>query len=128
VTRQCDIVLLDYYSPEHHLMLDGVITTVYKNTRQGETWEIPGYATKLVEVRKFYADNTSEWHVARIHGGKHTFVPFAIEDGGRLGAHAHAFLRTLAERAVRQGQRSRAPLRDPSGTVLLSDGATQVSL
>ena len=81
-----------------------------------------------MEIRKFYADKTSERPDAKIHGGKHTLVPFAIEDGGRLGAHAQAFLRTLAERVARQGRRSRAPSRDPSGSVLRSEGATQVSL
>jgi hypothetical protein len=66
--------------------------------------------------------------MARIHGGLHTLVPFAVEDGGRLGAHAQAFFRALAERAVRQGRRSRPPMCDPSGAVVRSDGATQVSL
>jgi hypothetical protein len=81
-----------------------------------------------VEERKFYADKASEWHVARIHGGRHILISFAVEDGGRLGAHAEAFLHTLAEWAVRQGRRIRAQLRDPGGNVLRSDGATQVSL
>jgi len=83
-----DIVVLDYHAPGKHLMLDGVVTTVYMNTRQKETGEIPGYAAKLVEDMKFYANKTSERLVARIHGGLHTLVPFAVEDGGRLGAHA----------------------------------------
>jgi hypothetical protein len=77
-----------------HLLLDGVVTTVYKNTKQRETREIPGYAVKLVEDRKLYADKTSKRPVARIHGGLHTLVPFAVEDGGRLGAHAQSFLRS----------------------------------
>jgi len=77
---------------------------------------------------KFYADKTSEWPVAMIHGGEHTLVSFAIEDGGRMGAHAHAFIGTLAERDVQPGRRSRALARDPGGSVLRSDGATQVSL
>jgi hypothetical protein len=81
--------------------LDGVVTTLYKNTRQRETREIPGYATKLAEDKKFYADKISERLAAKIHGGRRTLVPFAIEDGGRLDAHAQAFLRSLAERAVR---------------------------
>ena len=127
-SRPGDIVVLDYHSPGRHLLLDGVVTSVYRNTRQKETSEIPGYAAKLVEDRKFYADKTSERPVARIHGGLHTLVPFAVEDGGRLGAHAQAFLRTLAERAVSQGRRSRPALCDPSGTILRGDGATQVSL
>ncbi len=83
---------------------------------------------KLVEDKKLYTDMTTERPEARIHGGLHTLVPFAVEDGGRLGAHAQAFLRTLAERAVRQGRRSRLPVYDPSGAVGRGDGATQVSL
>ena len=58
----------------------------------------------------------------------HTLVPFAVEDDGRLGAHAHAFLRSLVERVVRQGKRSRSPARDPGENILRSDGATQGSL
>ncbi len=109
-SRHGDIVVLDYHAPGMHLLLDGVVTTVYQNTRQREIGEIPGYVAKRVEDRKFYADKSSERPVARIHGGLHTLVPFAVEDGGRLGAHAQAFLRILAERAVRQGRRSRPPL------------------
>ena len=127
-SRPSDIMLLDYHALERHLLLDGVVTTAYMNTRQRETREIPGYAAKLVEDRKFYADEVSERPVAKIHGGRHTLVPFAVEDGGRLGAHAQAFLRSLVERAVRQGRRSRAQTRGPGKTVLMSDGATQVSL
>jgi len=99
-TRPSDIMVLDYHARVHHLLLDGVVTTACRNTRQRETGEIPGYASKLVEDMKFYADTISKRPVARIPGGKHTLVPFAIEDGCRLGAHAQALLRTLAERDV----------------------------
>jgi hypothetical protein len=121
-------VVLDYHAPGRHLLPDGVVTTVYRNTRQRETREVPGYAAKLVEDRKFYADKSSERLVARVHGGLHTLVPFAVEDGGRMGAHAHSFLRTLAERNVRHGRKSRLSSLDPSGIVVRGDGATQVSL
>ncbi len=127
-TRPGDIVVLDYHALGRHLLLDGVVTSVYRNTRQRETGDIPGFAAKLVEDRKFYADKTFGRPVARIHGGLHTPVPFAVEDGGRLGAHAQAFLRVLAERAVRQGRRSHPPMCDPSGAVVRGDGATHVSL
>ena len=128
-TRPCDIVVLEYYARGRHLLLDGVVTIVYRNTRQRVTGEIPGYAVKLMEDRKFYADKTSARHIAKIHGGMmHTLLPFAVEDGGRLGAHAHAFLRSLAERVVRQGRGSRFPARDPIGNILRSDWASQVSL
>ncbi len=127
-TRPGDIVVLDYHAPGRHLLLDRVVTTVHRNTKQRETGEILGYAAKLVEERKLYADNTSERPVARMHGGLHTLVPFAVEDGGRLGAHAQSFLRSLAERAVRASRRSRPPQHDPCGSVVRSDGATHVSL
>jgi len=52
MTRPGDIVVLDT-APGRHLLLDGVVTTVYRNTRQRETGVIPGYAAKLVEDRKF---------------------------------------------------------------------------
>jgi hypothetical protein len=120
------MVVPDYHAPGRHFLLDDVVTIAYINTRQRETREIPGYAAKLLEDRKFYADKTSERPAAKFHGGRHTLVPFAVEDGGRLGAHAQTFLRSLAEHVVRQC-RSRAHARDPNGTVLRSDGATHVS-
>ena len=76
----------------------------------------------------FYVEKSSERPVARIHGGLHTLVPFAVEDGGRLGAHAQAFLRTLAERTIRQGRKSRPSSLDPSGIVVHGAGATHMSL
>ena len=87
-TRPMDIVVLDYHAPGKHLLLDGVVTTAYKNTRQRETNTIHGYAIMMVEDLKLYADKISKRSVARTHGGRHTLVPFAVEDGGRLGAHA----------------------------------------
>ena len=69
MTRPGDILVLEFYAPGHHLVLDGVVTSAYRNTRQRETGEIPGFASKLVEDMKFYADKTSEWPVAMIHGG-----------------------------------------------------------
>jgi hypothetical protein len=93
-----------------------------------ETMTTHEYASKLVKGMKLYADKISERHVAKIHGERHTLVPFAVEDGGRLGAYAHSFLLSLSERAVRQGRKSRTPSRDSSGAILRSDGATQVSL
>jgi len=82
---------------------------------------ILGYAAKLVEFRTLYDDRISERLDAKIHGGRHTLVQFAVEDGGWLGAHA------LSVRAVRKGRRSRNPSRDPRGGIR-SDGPPQVSL
>ena len=111
-----------------HLLLDGVVTTIYRNTRHRETMTIHGYASKLVEYKKLYADKISERHVAKIHGGRHTLVPFAVVDGGRLGAHAQSFQRSLVERAVHQCRKSRTPSRDPCGVIRRNDGVTHVSL
>ena len=65
--------------------------------------KIPGHAAKLAEDRKFDADKAAATPVSSVFGGDHVLVPFAMEDGGRLGAHALAFLRSLAEHAVSQG-------------------------
>ena len=57
---------------------------------------VPGYAAKQVEDMKFLADRTSSQPISTLHGGPHILIPFAIEDGDSLGAHAHALLRALA--------------------------------
>ncbi len=54
---------------------------------------------------KFLADRTSTQPISTIHGGPHILVPFAVEDGGRLGAHAHALLRALATAALIKGMK-----------------------
>ena len=84
--------MLDYTAPGNHLLLDGVDITEYMNTRHWETRGIPGYAAKQVEDTKFYADKSSKRPVTRIHGGRHTLVHFAMEDGGRLPRGTRAIL------------------------------------
>jgi hypothetical protein len=57
-----------------------------------------------VEDRKFYADRTSHQPIAVVHVGPHVLlVPFSVEDGGRLGAHALALLTVLATVALEKG-------------------------
>ncbi len=46
------------------------------------------------------ADRTSRQPIAASHGGPHVMVPFAIEDGGKLGAHTQALLRAMATFAL----------------------------
>ena len=46
---------------------------------------------KSKDGKKFYTDKVSIPVVWEAHGNSHAFVPFVIEDGGRLVAHAHAF-------------------------------------
>ena len=65
---------------------------------------IPGHVAKMAEdIKKFKAGEYSSQPVSCKHGGDHVPVPFAMEDGGRFGAHALAFFGSLAEHAVSQG-------------------------
>ena len=104
-SRPGDLVALDFFGPGRHLLLDAVVTTIYRNAIMDKASKIPGHAAKLAEDRKFDADKASVTPVSSVFGGDHVLVPFAMEDGGRFGAHALAlaFLRSLAEHAVSQG-------------------------
>ena len=99
-----DIVALDFFADGRHLVIDAVMTTVYRNTVLEKVATIPGYASKQAEDRKFLADRISRQPISVIHGGPHILVPFAIEDGGRLGAHAQALLRALATTTLTKGR------------------------
>ncbi len=61
------------------------------------------FAAKKVDT-KFKADQTSANPVSTANGGRHMFVPFAIEDGGMIGANGHVVLRMLVEHAVSKGK------------------------
>ena len=104
-TSHGDVVVLDFFVEGRHLVIDVVVTTVYRNTILRHATSIPGYAAKQAEDRKFLADQASTQPIAAIHGGPHILVPFPIEDGGRLGAHALALLRALATLAMDKGRR-----------------------
>ena len=103
-TRPGDLVVLDFADGGRHLIIDGVVTTVYKNTILPRVASIPGFAGKQVEDKKFKADADSSHLVSISHGGRHRFVPFAMEDLGRIGAHGQATLRMLAEYVVAKGK------------------------
>jgi hypothetical protein len=82
------VVALDFFAYGRHLVIDAVITTVYKNTILRQVAEVPGYVARQAEDMKFYADRTSSQTIASVHDGQHVLIPFAMEDGGRQGAHA----------------------------------------
>ncbi len=82
-----------------------MVTTIYRNNILKNASTILGYAAKQAEDRKFQADRASLQPIAAIHGGPHVFVPFAMEDGGRLGAHALALLRAMTIVALDKGRR-----------------------
>jgi hypothetical protein len=95
---------MDFAEGGRHLIIDGVETNVYKNTVLQKVATIPGFAAKQTEDKKFKADADSSHPVVVHHGGRHRFIPFAMEDGGRIGAHGQATLRMLAEYAVAKGR------------------------
>jgi hypothetical protein len=102
-SRPGDEVALDFFADGRHLVIDAVMTTVYMNTALEKAATVPGFAAKQAEDRKLRADRSSQ-PISAAHGGPHVLVPFAIEDGGRMGAHAQALLRSLALAALAKGR------------------------
>ena len=103
-SRPGDVVALDFFADGRHLVIDAVMTIVYRNATLEKVATVPGFAAKQAEDRKFRADKTSSQPISAAHGGPHILVPFAVEDGGRLGAHAQALLRALASTALANGR------------------------
>jgi hypothetical protein len=99
------VIVLDFFVEGRHRVVEAVVTTVYRNTILKHAATIHGYATKQAKDKKFQADRASTQPITAIHGGPHILVPFAMEDGGRLGAHALALLRALAIVALEKGRR-----------------------
>ncbi len=95
-TRTRDSVVLDFAVEGRHLILDGVVTTVFRICISFRVAVVPGYVAKRVEEKNFKAESDSLRPLASIVGGRHILIPFAMEDGGRLGAHAQAALKRLA--------------------------------
>ncbi len=87
---------LDFFAERRYLVIDVVVTTCYRNTIVKGDASVPDLAPKHAEVRKFYAGRVSTQPIVAIHGGPRVMVPFVMEDGGHLGAHALALLRALA--------------------------------
>jgi len=104
-SRLGDMGVLDFFADGRHLVIDAVVTTIYKNTIIQRVVSIPGYAAKQAKDRKLLADRTSAQPIARVHGVPHVVVPFAIENGGRLGAHSLALRRVLATVVLEKGRR-----------------------
>jgi hypothetical protein len=113
-SRPGDVVVLDFFQDGQHLLINAVVTTVYRNTVLQQVSTVPGFVAKQAEDRKFYAYKSSTDPVASINGGPHVLVPFSLEDGGRLGAHAQALLRSFATIATEKGRRPPLSYRDSS--------------
>ena len=99
-SRPGEVVALDFFADGRHLVIDAVMTTVYMNTVLENVATIPSVGAKQAENRKFLADKTYTQPISMVHGGPHILIPLAIEDGGRLGEHAQALLRSLATTAL----------------------------
>ena len=85
-SRPGNVVVLDFYGLGRHLVIDAVISTVYRNTIFSATSLIPGHMAKLAEDTRSFekADELSSLPVSCKHGGDHVLVPFAMEDAGTL--------------------------------------------
>ncbi len=68
-SRSGDIIALDFFADGRHLVIDAVMTTVYKNTILKKVATIPGYVAKQAEDRKFMADKISRQPISTINGG-----------------------------------------------------------
>jgi len=67
-TRPSDVGVLNLFVYGRHLVLDAVVTSVYRNFVLSKVSSIPGYATKQVEDRKIHADKISVHPIAIVHG------------------------------------------------------------
>jgi hypothetical protein len=52
-SRPGDVVALDFFADGRHLVIDTVMTTVYRNTALERVATIPRFAAKQAEDRKF---------------------------------------------------------------------------
>jgi hypothetical protein len=68
------VVVLEFFAEGRHLVVDAVVTTVYRNTIGTNASTIRGYDAKQDEDRKFLADRASSQPIAEIHGGPHVLV------------------------------------------------------
>jgi hypothetical protein len=95
---------MDNYHLDTHLLLDEVVTLVNINKR------ILGLAVKQAENRKSYVDKSSIVLGLVTYSYRHILASFVIEYGGRLAAHAHAFLLGMSTKVVQDGRHSRRSL------------------
>ncbi len=54
-SRPGGLVVLDFTAPGRHLILDGVVTAVYKNSVLSRVAMVPGFAAKKMEDTNFKA-------------------------------------------------------------------------
>ena len=107
--RPGDVAALNYRVTGQHLLVDVSITASGRAALL-DHMDTPGYAAatqELAKLGKYRSPSARTPHQpAPPHGFiyRHRFVPFVLEDGGRLGEHARALLVELAMRAAQQGK------------------------
>ena len=68
-SRPGNVVTLDFFADGRHLVIDAVITTVYRNTDLQQVVDVPGYAAKQAKNMTLCSDKTSSQPIASVHGG-----------------------------------------------------------
>ena len=97
-------MLLNYFAPGRHLMLDVSVAMVLRESATTRaTAPLPGWAALAAEKTKFREDADRRAHEGA-HGrlSRFTLVPFVMEESGRFGLQALAFLRDFNGWARRQ--------------------------
>ena len=93
--RPSDILIRNFNGSGKHLLVDVACTSAFCNTAlKGNRWKDPGSQARSLESTKI---NAVLGHRITMRG-TWDYVPFIMEDGGRPGAHANAFLAALAKR------------------------------
>jgi len=113
--RPGDVTVIGYAGVSRHLVIDVSVAHVCTTSNQRSAWSTPGASARLVEdskVRSYRGDCEARGH---------RFVPFVVEDGGRVGGQATALLDELAVRAAmipRAGSWTEVRREESRGTLL----------
>jgi hypothetical protein len=96
-TRPADISIVNYGGTFRDIILDVTVPGVVALARNsGIFMTNPGSAARRAESAKFCQDANSSRPLRSVH----RFVPFAVEEFGRIGDHAEAFLFEMAKAAT----------------------------
>ena len=93
------MVWLRHGQGDNHLVVDVSVAGVALDSMLPHASD-PGYAGAHRAAAKLSADASSQDPVA----GRHRYVPFVLEAGGRVDEHARTLLFELARRAVHSGR------------------------
>ena len=100
-TRPADVAIINYGGSFRDVCLDVTVPGVLSHVRTSNQsrrfyTSSPGAAARQAEIHKFRQDENSSRPLRSVH----RFIPFAVEEFGRLGDHAEAFLYEMAKAAT----------------------------